>query len=86
VFPADEVSLLIEEVVDRGEFLECFHPPKSQHGPLSSSEGEVGILDAVVQPPAGLLAIGGADLLEGGAVRAQGCCQSNGNLSPAGRS
>ncbi len=39
---ADEVALLAEMVVDlgmdRGEFLECFHPPKPAHRPLSSSE------------------------------------------------
>ena len=41
-FAADEVSLLIEVVVHRavhrGEGLECFHPPKPEHGPFSSSE------------------------------------------------
>jgi hypothetical protein len=41
-FAADEVALLIEVVVDltvdRGEFLECFHPPKSEHRTFSSSE------------------------------------------------
>jgi len=42
---ADEVALLVEVVVDlavdRGELLECFHPPEPEHRPLSSSEALV---------------------------------------------
>ena len=49
----DEVALLIEEVVEGGvdgtEFLQCLHPPKPEHCPLSSSEG-LGPLNALGQP------------------------------------
>jgi hypothetical protein len=58
-------------VVDRGEFLECFHPPKSEHGPLSSSERQVRVLDPVVLPAADLLSVGHAKILHGRAVGAQ---------------
>ena len=41
-FAADEMAFQIKMVgdrsVDRGEFLECLHPPEPEHGPLSSSE------------------------------------------------
>ncbi|MDB5439627.1 MAG: Subtilase family protein [Caulobacteraceae bacterium] len=72
---ADEVALLIEVVadsaVDGGEFLERLHPPKPLHGPLSSSEGLVGILSPVVDPAADLLTIDIADLIHRRAIGAE---------------
>ena len=72
---ADEVAFLIEEVVDRavdgGEFLKRLHPEKPLHRPFSSSEGLVGILDPVGQPASGLLATGGANRLQRGAIGSQ---------------
>ena len=66
---ADEVAFLIEVVVERavdgGEFLEGLHPSKPLHGPLSSSERLVRILNPVGEPAAHLLTIGIADLLHG---------------------
>ena len=71
---ADEVAFLVEMVVDGGmdrtEFLKGVHPSKPRHSPLSSSERLVRILRPVVQPAAGFLKIGIADLLHRGAVRA----------------
>ena len=43
--------------MDRGEFLQRFHPPKSLHRPLSSSERKMGILGLVIEPSAYLAAI-----------------------------
>ena len=51
---ADEVALLTKMIVNlgvnRGEFLESFHPPKAVHHPLSSSERQVAVLGPVVLP------------------------------------
>src|SRR5665213_1071519 len=63
--------MVVDLRVNRGEFLECFHPPKSEHSPLSSPERLVRILGPVVQPAPALLAIGGGDLLQRGAIGAQ---------------
>jgi hypothetical protein len=42
---ADEVAVLGEVIMEGGvngaEFLECLHPPKPQHRPLSSSKGQM---------------------------------------------
>jgi hypothetical protein len=64
---ADEVALLAEVIVqhrpvDRGEFLQGLHPAKALHDPFSASGRQVGILDPIVQPAAGLLAAGRSDL------------------------
>ena len=68
----DEVTFLVEVVVDLGvdgaELLERLHPSEPEHCPLSSSEWRVGILGPVVQPPAGFLALGVANLLHRRAV------------------
>ena len=51
---ADEMALGVEGVVDgglhRAEFLECLHPAKALHGPLSSSERLVWVLSVERQP------------------------------------
>jgi hypothetical protein len=39
----------------RAELLQGLHLPKPQHGALSSSEGQVAVLDTVVGPTANLL-------------------------------
>ncbi len=66
------MTFLVEMVVDRGmdcaEFLKGVHRSKPRLGPLSSSERLVRILRPVVQPAAGFLDIGIADLLHRGAV------------------
>ncbi len=53
---ADEVSLLLKMVVDlavdRGECLECLHPPGPEHRPLWPSGGRVAVLGSVVFPTA----------------------------------
>jgi hypothetical protein len=51
--------------------LQGLHPAETVHRPLSASEWLVRIRDLVVQPSPGLLAIGGADLPEGGGVGVQ---------------
>jgi hypothetical protein len=49
-----ETAILVEVVEDGGmdgdEFLQTSHPPKALHRPLSSSEWQVRILSAVVEP------------------------------------
>ena len=57
--------------MDRRGLLEDFHPSKPQYRALSSSGGEVGVLDVVVQTAPGLLAITGANRLWGGALGTQ---------------
>jgi len=44
-------DMIVERGVDRGEFLQCLYLAKSEHRPLSSSEGQMAVLSAVVQPP-----------------------------------
>ena len=65
------VEMVVDRGMDRTEFLKGVHPSKPQHGPLLSSEGEVAILDAVVQLPLGLPAIIGFNRFEGGATGTQ---------------
>ena len=65
------VEMVVDRGMDRTEFVKGVHPSKPQHGPLSSSEGEVAILDAVVQLPLGLPAIVGSNRFEGGAIGTQ---------------
>ena len=63
------MSFLIEVVVNGavhgGEFLECLHPPKSEHCSLSPSKRLVGVLGSIVDSTAHLLFLGVADLLHG---------------------
>ncbi len=51
-----EVAFLIEVVedggVDGGEGLQTSHAPETEHGPFSSSQWQMRVLDAVVQPSA----------------------------------
>ena len=67
---------LVEEVVDvgmdRGELLQRLHLSESKHRPLSSSEGQVRVLDPVVGPAANLLLGGVAQHFHGGFVGGQG--------------
>ena len=71
----DQVMPVLVANVDRavhgGEFLERLHPVKPLHRAFSSSEWLVGILDPVVQPASGLLATGGANRLQRGAIGPQ---------------
>ena len=41
--------------VGRGEFLQSLHLPEPEHGPFSSSEGQVTVLHPVVGVPTDLL-------------------------------
>jgi hypothetical protein len=54
--PRCESAFLIQVVVNGAvegcEFLQTSHPPEAEHGPFSSSEWLMGILDANVQPTA----------------------------------
>ncbi len=50
--------------MDGGEFLQTSHTPETQHGPFSSSERQVRILDTVVEPPARLLLFAGTQASE----------------------
>ena len=56
---AGERSFLVEVVVDGGmdggEFLQTSHPPETLHGAFPSSERQVRILNAIVEPPASSL-------------------------------
>ncbi len=53
---AGQRSSLVEVVVDGGmdggEFLQASHSPETLHGAFASSERQVRVLDAVVEPPA----------------------------------
>lgn len=62
------VEMVVDEGMDRTEFLKGVHLSKSQHGPLASSERLMGILRPVVQPAACLLDISIANFLHGGAI------------------
>ena len=72
---ADEVSILIEVVVEGGvdgaELLQRLHLPVPQHCPFSSSEGQVGVLDPVAGPSSNLLPFSIAEVLHSGFVGAQ---------------
>jgi hypothetical protein len=54
--------------MDRGEFLQRLHLPKSEHRPLSSSEGQMAVLSAVVQPSPYFPAVEIAELAHGGRI------------------
>ena len=75
ILPAVEAAFRVEQVVDRsmggGELLECSHPPEAKHRPFPSSEWLMGILRAVIHPPAGLLSVTDAERAQGGAIGAQ---------------
>ena len=57
----DEVSFLVEMVVQRGvdrsEFLQRLHPSKPQHRPFSSSEWQVRVFCSIILPSPHLAAI-----------------------------
>ena len=65
------IEVVVEGGVDGAELLQGLHLPESQHGPFSSSEGQVGVLDPVVGPAADLLLGGVAEVLHGGLVGPQ---------------
>jgi len=72
---AGEASLVVEMVgdggVDGGEHLQTSHAPEAEHRPLSSSERQVCILRTVVQPAAGFLPVGDAQVFHGRSVGPQ---------------
>jgi hypothetical protein len=57
--------------VDRGEFLQGFHLPEPQHGSLSSSEGEMAVLNPVVGPSADRLFVTVTKHVHRSAIRAE---------------
>ncbi len=57
--------------MDGGELLKTPHAPEAEHGPLPSSEWQVRILRAIVEPTARRLPVSSAYFLEGSAVGAQ---------------
>jgi len=67
------MTFLIEVVVDGGmeggEFLKAPHPPEAEHRPFSSSKRLMRVFRPVVQPPAGLLQVGAANVPQGCTVR-----------------
>ena len=54
MIPLGEAALLVEMVedgrVDGDEFLQTSHAPEALHGPFSSSERQMRILNPIVQP------------------------------------
>ena len=83
--PIGEVTFPIEVVVKRGvdgrELLERLHLPEPEHGPLSSSEGEVAVLDPVVGPATNLLFVLTAKIGHGGPIGSKpvrcDCCRQS---------
>ena len=67
--------------VDRCELLECLHSPEPEHGPLTSSEGQVTVLHSVVEPAANLPTIKISQFAHRGGIRSQAV--SNDLLRPA---
>ncbi len=57
--------------MDGGEFLQTSHAPETLNGAFSSSEWQVGNLNAVVEPPARLLSFGCTKLSESGPIRCE---------------
>jgi hypothetical protein len=55
--------MVVDGAVDGGEFLECLHPPKSEHRPFPSSERLMRVLGSIVDPPPYLLPVGISDLV-----------------------
>jgi hypothetical protein len=49
--------------VQSGEFLQTLHPQEAKHRPLSSSKRLLRVLDAIVQPAAGLALVDGTQIL-----------------------
>ncbi len=72
VLAAVKVTFLIEMVVDGrvngGELLQTSHSSETLHRSLSSSQWLMGILDPVVEPSAGLLALGHPSVRERGVI------------------
>ena len=69
------MALLVEVIVDigmdRSEVLQRLHLPEPQHCPLSSPEGQVGVLDPVVRPAGYFLLVGIAEVSHGCLVGTQ---------------
>jgi hypothetical protein len=57
------IEMVVNRSVDGDEFLQTSHPPKSKHGPLSSSKWLVRILGSIIKPAAGFLFVHIADHL-----------------------
>lgn len=63
--------MVVDGRVDGGELLQTLHVPETLHRAFSSSERQVRVLDAVVEPPTRPLFFGRAKLSESGPVRCE---------------
>jgi len=76
IVPTVEKALLVEMIqnrgVDRGECLQTSHAPDPEHGTLSSSQWQMRVLDAIVEPVVGCLQIHRSEVSQGGTIRAVG--------------
>ena len=67
-----KTAFLVEVVedggMDGGELLQTSHPPEALHCAFSSSEGEMGVLNSVVEPSARCLFFNLLELSQSGSV------------------